>query len=158
MLGQFIFKVHQMCSRNYSSKDWGSDVCSHSRSCWNCKCLPFEFLADLLSFCFFYIPFHMPCFASVWGEFGTLLTIFIYLRISCSQNCLLKHWMQEIDMIMRYSNSPQLQRAEQLNRNVYFMKTDNPYVFKYLILSSTSIVYYSNLGHYINCNLWGCRL
>lgn len=30
VLGQFIFKVHQMCFHNYSSKNSGSEVHSHS--------------------------------------------------------------------------------------------------------------------------------
>lgn len=57
------------CARscNYSSKDIDSDVfifvcvsayvCVYIQSCWSCKCLPFELLADLLALTFSCLAF-----------------------------------------------------------------------------------------------------
>lgn len=74
-----------MCSRNYSSKDWGSDVCSQSRSCWNCKCLPFEFLADLLSSVFLHSISHAMFCIGV-GHVWNSANYFYLSQISCLEN------------------------------------------------------------------------
>lgn len=50
---------------------------------------------------FFYIPFHMPCFASVWGTFGTVLTIFIYHRFLAWKTVQLwKCWKKMCDIMI----------------------------------------------------------